>query len=106
MARNHLDVTRDGIVTVSRFDDFGGMVEEISQDCEPILDHNKALAAEGSGYSPSGDLRRVASIPLVLVEKWLREEGLDVFDPAHDAALRRKLNSSEYLYLRTAPGAV
>ena len=36
------------------------------QDVEPILEHNKRLANNGEdGYSPSRDLRRVASIPNV-----------------------------------------
>ena len=74
------------------------------EDVEPILEANKALAASGDGYSPSRELRRAASIPLAIVEKWKNELGVDVFNPDHKPAVRRLLNSSEYLYLRTAPG--
>jgi len=74
------------------------------QDVEPILDRNKALATHNDGYTPSRELRRVASIPLILIHKWLREEGWNALDPVNGDRLAKKLNSSEYLYLRTAPG--
>jgi hypothetical protein len=73
-------------------------------DVEPILEHNKALHSFNDGYSPSREWRRAASIPLVIVEKWRNEHGIDVFNPDHMPAVKRLLNSSEYLYLRTAPG--
>jgi hypothetical protein len=38
--------------------------------------------------------------------KWLTEEGLDIHNKNHWEAIRRKLNSSEYLYLRTSGGAI
>jgi hypothetical protein len=75
-----------------------------SEDVEPALEINKSLYTSGDGYSPSRELRRAASIPLSIVEKWKNELGVDVFNPDHRHAVRRLLNSSEYLYLRTAPG--
>lgn len=82
----------------------GSLVVHREADVEPLLELNKALAASGDGYTPSRDLRRAASIPLAIVEKWRNEHGIDVFNPDHMHAVRRLLNSSEYLYLRTAPG--
>lgn len=82
----------------------GTLVIERSQDVELLLERNKALCTADAGWNRSRDLRRAASIPLAVVEKWLNEEGIDVFDPNHAAAVRRKLNSSEYAHLRTAPG--
>lgn len=82
----------------------GDLVVHREADVEPILEHNKALAASGDGYSPSRELRRAASIPMAIVEKWKNELGVDVFNPDHLPAVRRLLNSNEYLYLRTAPG--
>jgi hypothetical protein len=49
-------------------------------------------------------MRRAASIPNSIVEKWRTELGVDIYNPDHFPAVRRLLNSSEYLYLRTAPG--
>jgi hypothetical protein len=75
-----------------------------SEDVEPALELNKALYTSNDGYSPSREWRRAASIPMAIVEKWKNELGVDVLNPDHLPAVRRLLNSSEYLYLRTAPG--
>ena len=67
-------------------------------DVEPILERNKALQNEGHR---GGFWWRAASIPNVVIEKWLREDGIDVFNKDHWPAVRRRLNSSEYRWLRT-----
>lgn len=75
------------------------------QDCEPILERNKALAnheTNRAGYSPSKDFRRIGSIPAVIILKWLNEDGINVFDPNHQDAVLRKLRDPEWRYLRTA----
>ena len=74
------------------------------QRTDPILDRNKAMATHNDGYTPSRDMRRVASVPYSLALKWLNEEGWWMFDPACHDKLMQKLNSSEYAYLRTAEG--
>ncbi len=76
------------------------------QDCEAILDRNKAMATHNDGYSPSRELRRVASIPNVVALMWLREEGWWYLDPNAKDRLRRKLNDPDWRWLRTAPGVV
>ena len=76
-----------------------GFTIERVQDCEPILDRNKALQNERPNRL--AELRLAASIPLVVVEKWMNEEGINIFDPNHAEAVRRKLNSRDYLWLRT-----
>lgn len=81
----------------------GALTVERSQDVTAILSANRALANDGDGYSPSRELRRVASIPLVVVEQWMAE-GIDLFDPACRAAVRRRLNDPDWRWLRTAPG--
>ena len=82
-------------------------VIETVQDVAPVLERNKALQnADDGGWSPTRELRRAASIPDILVLKWRNEEGIDVFDPNHWPAVKRKLNSSEYRWLRTAPGTL
>lgn len=82
-------------------------VIETVQDVEPILERNKALQSEDAGgWSPTRELRRAATIPDIVILKWRREEGIDVYDPDHWPAVKRKLNSSEYRWLRTAPGTL
>jgi hypothetical protein len=93
MIRTRLEEDSDGSLIVHRL-----------ADVEPILEANKALATSGDGYTPSRELRRAASIPMAIVEKWRNEHGIDVFNPDHIGAVRRLLNSSDYAFLRTAPG--
>ena len=47
-----------------------------------------------------------ATIPAIVIEKWLIEEGIDVFNPDHINKVKAKLNSSEYAYLRTSTGRI
>ena len=79
---------------------------EYRQDAGPVIEANKRLQNEGDGYSPSRDLRRAAGIPAIIVMKWLVEDGINVFERDHWAAVRRKLNDPEWPWLRTAPGKV
>lgn len=78
-------------------------VESI-QDVEPILEHNKRLRAE-TQRSDWG--RHVASIPNVILTKWLNEEWargnvtLKLFGPEMDALVERKLKDPEWAFLRT-----
>lgn len=76
------------------------------QDVEPILDANKRLQ-NNEDYKKLGmkqEMWHYARIPIVLVEKWLREDGIDVFNPDHSKKVFQKLNSSDYAYLRTTTG--
>lgn len=85
------------------------MVVRSSQDVDAILDHNKErenYGISGDGYNADRSMRYVAEIPLILVEKWLREEGLNVYRDDHWERLRAKLNDPEYRYLRTSGGRV
>ncbi len=96
--------------------DANGILEEIfldgedmhvrrTQDVEAILDDNKRLYTLNDGYTPSRDFRRVASIPMTVVEQWMNE-GIDIFKHEHAEAIRKKLNDPDWRYLRTAPGRV
>lgn len=77
-----------------------------SQDTTAILDHNHKLATQNDGYTPSHDMRRVASVPFIVLYQWAQEEGWpDPMQPPADAFMR-KLNCSDWSKLRTAPGQV
>ena len=93
---------------IHRFvDNIDGVAMLAEQDVEPILDSNKAEYNSGiDGWTPSRDMRKVAEIPLIVAEIWRNTLGVDVFDPNHAPAVSRLLNSSEWRYLRTAPGCV
>ncbi len=81
------------------------VVEERIQDVEPVLERNKALLTHDDGYSPSRDMRRIASVPNIIIEQWLKE-GVNVFDPNCEAEVMRRLNSSDWAHLRTAGGKI
>jgi len=86
-------------------DDGDGNASIVSfQDTDDILEHNKAQATHNDGYNPDRTMRRVASIPMVLIHHWLVTEGWNALDPACADKLKQKLNDPEYRYLRTAPG--
>lgn len=81
----------------------GAVITSVA-DVAPILERNKAMANHNDGWSPTKEMRRVASIPLALIQKWLVEEGWDAFSPECANKLAQKLNDPQYAYLRTAPG--
>jgi hypothetical protein len=49
---------------------------------------------------------RAASIPNIIIEKWKKEEGLDIFNDEHWERIKVKLNSEEFKFLRTSPGKI
>ncbi len=49
--------------------------EEVNID--PHLQHNKRLFNLNDGYSKSRDLKRVASIPTIILEIWAKEYNKD-----------------------------
>lgn len=80
-----------------------------TQDVDPILDRNKAMATHNDGYTPSRDVKRVATIPYIVGLKWLNEEGwwfMDTHDPDVARKLAQKLNDPDWRHLRTADGQV
>lgn len=83
------------------------LVVKNSQDCTAILENNKRLhrqAGEDGGYGPTREWKRAASVPLIIAEKWLREDGIRFWDSEDSDAFLRKLDDPENLFLRTAPG--
>ena len=88
-----------------RNNDDGTVTWVMSQDVEKILDRNHELATSSDGWSPTKDIRAVASIPAVLVQDWAHK-GIDINDPNDDKKVNSLLNSREFWRVRTAPGNV
>lgn len=81
-------------------------VEYDKRVIDQILEHNHFLETDqGKGWSKTREFRRVASIPLAVLDIW-RGEGINWHDPNHWPAIRAKLDSNEFRMLRTAPGRV
>ena len=81
----------------------GTLVVKRSQDCEAIIERNKALqnAPQKSDWG-----RHLASIPCVILEQWLNEEWrrgslVRWGSPEFDELVRRKLNDPDWKWLRT-----
>ena len=76
---------------------------EIVQDVEPILERNKTIRSE----KQRGDFRHVASIPNVILTRWLNEEWergnttIRLFGAEMDGLVQRKLNDPDWKWLRT-----
>lgn len=92
-----------GITEVFESLEDGGFAIHTHQDCEPIIEANKAKQSMGRAYyAADPDGWRVASIPATVQLKWLTEHGVDVMQREHWPAVRRLLNSNEWRYLKTA----
>src|SRR3990167_9755618 len=96
--------------TVSVFHDLndGRVAFQQIQDVEPVIEDNKKLQTLNDGYSPSKDLRRVASVPKVVLLRWLREAGIPVRDfqknhKRYAKWLRRKIYDRDNEMFLTAP---
>lgn len=89
-------------ITLDRIDK--QIVAETVQDVEPILDRNRELR---SVQQKSDWGRHIASIPNVILTKWLNEEyargnvSIRLFSPDFDKLVERKLKDPEWAYLRT-----
>lgn len=75
------------------------------QDVEDIIENNKRLQNESQRRDVP--FRHVASIPNIIIEKWMREEwergnrALKWCGPDMDALVERKLKDPDWRWLRT-----
>jgi|TARA_R100000963_G_C4614437_1_gene83799 hypothetical protein len=99
-----------GVISEFHYDHSSDLTTvKMVQDVEPIVENNKDLRSQGKGYTPSKDLRHVASIPLVIVEQWIKEDGVNFMTlPKHEKSvyLRRKLADPDNRAWRTSEGAM
>ena len=102
------EIAKDGPVTVFHEDRSTGAIGiETVQDVAPILAANVADYTSGhDGYTPSRDLRKVASIPLVEVHRLMREEGISIFSSNDWPKIAAKLDDPDWIKFRTAPGRI
>lgn len=85
-------VIKDGVLHVTR-----------TQDVEPYLDINKAMQNAPQSRWLKG-FHHIATIPNVILEKWMTEEGAPVLSMTKEEFgrfIRRKLRDPDYRYLKT-----
>lgn len=81
-----------------------------TQALDAVLDRNQAMASTNDGWSVEGKsksdklLRRQATVPWDVINKWWDELGINYFstDPDVQRKIDSLLDSSEYSKLRTA----
>ena len=73
-----------------------------SQDCDPILEDNKAAALDIDKHrkQAKSEWARYATIPTVVQYKWLYEHGVNFADRNHWPKVMELINSPEYRYLK------
>ena len=105
-------VENNGLVSETYIGTDKGVVQERKINHKPILDHNKKLYTQNDGYSADKSLKRIASIPIIILEIWAKEYNKDqnkgnwfaLPKDVQTKILKEKLNSSDYRYFRTAEG--
>ena len=110
--RKILEETDKHITETFLDNDKDGIIQKRSLDIEPIIENNKKLFNQNDGYSSDKGLKRIASIPVVILEIWCKEYHKDqnkgnwfeLPQETQKKILKEKLNSSDYRYFRTAPG--
>jgi NOL1/NOP2/fmu family ribosome biogenesis protein len=73
------------------------------QDVRLLLEQNKALQND-ENYSKQGikdGWWHYASYPAIIIEKWINEYGVNVFDKNHQKKVFELTNRPEYRYLKT-----
>lgn len=82
----------------------GNWAVESEQDASGILDLNKEAQNHCNPYNAERDVRMVARIPFIIIEKWRNELGVDYWNPDHQAKVDALLNDREWCWLRTDTG--
>lgn len=87
-------------------EDGEGWGVEAVQHAEPILDLNKEAQNHCNPYNAARDVRMKARIPLIVIQKWRNELGIDYWDqdPEVQAKIDRLLDDPEWRWLRTDTG--
>ena len=73
------------------------------QDVQPILDRNKADAADSDKTSRGmkQDWWKYASVPAIVEIEWMQKYGVDLGNPAHKRKVFELLNHPDYKYLKS-----
>ena len=70
-------VEKEGLVSETFIGTEKGVIQERKVDHKPILEHNKKLYTQNDGYSADKGLKRIASIPTIVLEIWAKEYNKD-----------------------------
>jgi hypothetical protein len=69
------------------------MIIKRTEDVEQVIDEATDYRnAARNGFSQSGNWRKIGSIPLIVVQQWLDEKGIDLMAPGNEKYVRQALN--------------
>jgi hypothetical protein len=113
MTERILDVNKQsGIIETFQTHEGKNVIRK-HQNTDAIFDANaRELNSYGGAKSWQGDMHKVASIPLIVVDMWreeLKKQGAHNCNPLHNdnkTFLIAKINSSEWSKLRTKQGRI
>lgn len=72
----------------------GKIIVSRSQDVTSILDFNREKQADG--HNVKSDMRHVAGVPFVVLEKWLTDSGLKLGSPEFGEYVKKQIMGGEY----------
>ena len=109
MTRVRATEWNEGVKTRYIQESDGKLTINNQQNINPLLERNKKLYTANSGYTPSKDFKRIASVPPIILEIWTKEYNgsrnwFALPKETQNKILKTKLNSSEFRYFRTAEG--
>lgn len=100
------EIAKDGPVSVHHQNADDTFTIETTQNVNPVIDANVSDFNSGSdGYTPSRELRKVASIPMIEVHR-LMKQGINIFNEDDWPKIAAKLDDPDWLKFRTAPGRI
>lgn len=73
------------------------------QDCQDLVDLATTVRNQPDAWSQGvkKGMAHYAIIPNIVIEKWLNDHGVNVYDKTHEKEVYRLLNKPEYRYLKT-----
>lgn len=91
-----------GLKWYLREDEEGNTHIGAEQDTTPILEANMAVQNVSDGWNHDKTFRHIGRIPLVVIEQWKNEDGINFHDANAAREVIRRLNSNEFYKLRTS----
>ena len=87
----------------------GKLTVNNQQNLNPLIKRNKKLYTQNDGYTASRDMRRIASVPPIILQIWTKEYNgtrnwWALPKDTQKKILRVKLNSNEFRYFKTSEG--
>lgn len=105
MSKRILDINGDIIETMHYDEMTGNITLQRDQDVSGYLNQaQKERSNQVEGWK--GDLHKVATIPLTLIEQWNKELGCNILQKENRHLLMLKINDRNYNKLRTKEGKV